>query len=41
MQPIVDRLLAKSPQDRYPDAASVIVALMEVRATLPAAELAA
>jgi eukaryotic-like serine/threonine-protein kinase len=41
MQPIVDRLLAKSPQDRYPDAASVIVALKEVRATLPAAELAA
>ena len=41
LQPMIDRLLAKNPEERYPSADAVIRALREQRDALPAAELAA
>jgi hypothetical protein len=41
LQPLLERLIAKDPADRYPAARHVMRAIEELEAALPAAGLAA
>jgi hypothetical protein len=41
LQPLLERLMAKRPDDRYPSAQAVLRAIEEAQAALPEAGLAA